>query len=239
MTDAALPVNPDARLIDVRHPDIDYTFRPASYWRNDDDELTELLKNIKGTNRRRMIRDFFDAGHIAELEPVLRQESLSDDQRRSLGRIHPSFMGGEYLPDYLAAEVEIARIGFASTLADVISIRARRGIGPRARVRYRIVDEYEGGFIWHPRTTRRPLTLEGLVRFIDTAEQGESIWAVGLGLAANVAHRDAESCDASELRHFITVTSEFYPQLYVHYDRLHTAWVARETPVGLEEAECH
>ena len=35
-------------------------------------------------------------------------------------------MGGEYLPDCIAGETEIARIELESTLADVTSIRAKR-----------------------------------------------------------------------------------------------------------------
>jgi len=42
-----------------------------------------------------------------------------------LDLIHPSFMGGEYLPDYRRDEIEIARIELESTTSDVISVRAR------------------------------------------------------------------------------------------------------------------
>jgi hypothetical protein len=39
--------------------------------------------------------------------------------RSALGRLHPSFMGGEYLPDRRDTEVEIARINIDSTTSDV------------------------------------------------------------------------------------------------------------------------
>ena len=46
-------------------------------------------------------------------------------------------MGGEYLPDYLPTEVEVARIDLQSIMRDAISIRACRD--PKG-IRYRVVD---------------------------------------------------------------------------------------------------
>jgi hypothetical protein len=76
-----------------------------------------------------MIRDYHSKGLLPVLSDDLLREALDDDTRRSLDRIHPSFMGGEYLPDYGRDEVEIARIELESTTSDVISVRAR----PRGR----------------------------------------------------------------------------------------------------------
>jgi len=64
-----------------------------------------------------------------QLEP---KESMR--AREGLGAIHPSFMGGEYLPGYRRNEVEIVRIELDSTTSDVISLRAR----PIGRKRPRI-----------------------------------------------------------------------------------------------------
>ena len=41
-----------------------------------------------------MIRDYYAAGKLNELCSELLNDSLDEDTRRSLGRIHPSFMGG-------------------------------------------------------------------------------------------------------------------------------------------------
>ena len=57
-----------------------------------------------------MIRDYYVAGKLDELCNELLNDSLDDRVRESLGRIHPTFMGGEYLPKYSRREVEIARI---------------------------------------------------------------------------------------------------------------------------------
>src|SRR5882724_6852578 len=73
-----------------------------------------------------MIRDFWQAGAIDELDQGLLVDCLSNEDRSGLGKIHPSFMGGEYLPDYAEGELEIARIELESTTTDVISIRAKK-----------------------------------------------------------------------------------------------------------------
>jgi hypothetical protein len=72
-----------------------------------------------------MIRDYGEFGTLEQLDDSLLADTLDTDTRVSLGRIHPSFMGGEYLPNYDRSEVEIARIEFESTTCDVFSLRAR------------------------------------------------------------------------------------------------------------------
>jgi hypothetical protein len=85
-----------------RHPDIAYSFRPPSYWEIPGSPLELVLRNVKGTKRREMIRDFYEQGRLDQLVPVLAADELGDKDREGLGAIHPSFMGGEYLPSYLA-----------------------------------------------------------------------------------------------------------------------------------------
>ena len=117
-----------------RHPDIAYSFQPLSYWEIAVSPLELALRNVKGTRRREMIRDFYEQGRLDQLVPVLAADELSDEDREVLGAIHPSFMGGEYLPGYRRNEVEIVRIELDSTTSDVISLRAR----PIGRKRPRI-----------------------------------------------------------------------------------------------------
>jgi hypothetical protein len=62
---------------------------------------------------------------LGSLEGSEFDESLSNGAREFRGRVHPSLMSGEYLPDYEGDEVEIARVALASVMGDVISIRAR------------------------------------------------------------------------------------------------------------------
>lgn len=47
-----------------------------------------------------MIRDYWKAGHLDELDPGLLHDAIDEDSRDRLGSIGPSFMGDEYLPDY-------------------------------------------------------------------------------------------------------------------------------------------
>ena len=98
---------------------VNYEFRPDSYWNDESDPLTTILKDVKGTQRREMIKNFWDQGNFDLLDDTLLKDELDDNERESLGAVHPSFMGGEYLPEYLPLVTEIARIELQSTTADV------------------------------------------------------------------------------------------------------------------------
>ena len=111
---------------------IDYDFRPESFWGIPSNPLEAALRNVKGRQRRTMIRDHVLADKLDVLPNYLLNESLEDEIRTNRGRIHPLLMGGEYLPNYDAREVEIARIELKSTTYDVISLRARP-IGSRIK----------------------------------------------------------------------------------------------------------
>src|SRR6516165_11150738 len=118
-----------------------------------------------------MIRDYHSRGLLPALSEDLLRETLDEDTRRSLDRIHPSFMGGEYLPDYGRDEVEIARIELESTTSDVISVRAR----PRGkRIEYSVRDEYQTEYRLAQKTSRQPLSLRELIRFLDSVHHPET-----------------------------------------------------------------
>ena len=204
-----------------RFPGIDYTQRPQSYW-DDTSVLHATLRNVKGENRRRLIRDFHSLEQLDQVEPGLAKDILTTPERENLGRIHPTFLGGEYLPDYQATETEIARIVLDSTLRDVISLRARRT--KTGLLRYSIVDEYEGEFFYPKLPTRDPLTLGQVVDWIDqTRIEGNSDDGYGLGLIFTVSNF-TEGEDAHRLENFTTVESDLYPELTQHYARLSSEW---------------
>ena len=205
-----------------RSEGIDYAFRPESYW-DVSDPLQAILVNVKGTRRRQMIRDYWEAGAIAELEKGLLRDNLTEEDRVGLGKIHPSFMGGEYLPDYAEGEVEIARIELESTTADVISIRVKK---EGERIAYLIVDEYETEFNILPTHSDKPLTLSELVRLIDGAMEEGS-----LGLYYTQMNYEGGECSIEwldQMRHFTRVESAFYPQLNLHYEKLLDLWFEEE-----------
>jgi hypothetical protein len=53
-----------------------------------------------------MVRDLYAAGKLEGLSNILLSDSLDDEARKRLGQIHPTFMSGEYLPDYGRHEKE-------------------------------------------------------------------------------------------------------------------------------------
>ena len=193
--------------------DLDYS--PASYW-GPQDIQTHYGSRIKGELRRASaIRDLGE-GIVDE---GMLQSSLSREERRGLGSIHPCLMGGEYLPDLLPNEVEIARVVLKSTMMDVQSIRARR---TKRRIVYRIVDEYgDMEYVLRPKTSTKPLTLRRLIAMIDGAVDG------GLVGSGRDWHYDDGGSTAEEIYNFETASSAFYPQLAVWYDAVNEEWLER------------
>jgi hypothetical protein len=141
----------------------DLGYRPTSYFWASDHHIP-LVSDIKGAARRKFYELGLEHGPADFVEPDLQRHALSEDQRQAIGRIHPAFMGGEYLPTARGGEVEIARIAIASTTQDVTSVYARQ-VGQR--IHYRVVDEYGGETMEgkNTRTSTHPLTLEQLVDF--------------------------------------------------------------------------
>lgn len=204
-----------------RYPDIDYGYRPSSYW-EDETPAQAILKNVKGDFRREEIRKALAKGELEEIPQEILRDTISDNLRKATGRIHPRFMGGEYLPDYREDEVEIARISLASTTNDIISIRARRG--RTGLIRYSIADEYNGDFTYalSRKTSRQPLTLRQLVSFLENSSQNE----VPGDLITGYNDLNNEWLDDRDsLRHFTRISSEFYPQLSAHCEHAFDDWV--------------
>ncbi len=211
---------------------IDLSFRPASYFWPLELER-HLLARIKGAERKAAVQRLIDAGRLDEIPSFLRQSSLSNTDRQAIGRIHPAFMGGEYLPDLTSHEVEIARITIASVTQDVACVRARRRKG---RIFYRVVDEYEGDTLSEKRTrtSTRPLTLGQLECFFNGA------WSVFDVLQMNFGD---EGYDLTQMQRFVIgIESEFYPTIDALYrQRIETwgaerrvEWVADRADVDLE-----
>jgi hypothetical protein len=207
------------------------SFRPSSYWQ-DKDPLAAILRNVKGANRRQMITDYWNAGRIEELDPDLLADETVPELRQFLERLHPSFMGGEYLPDLLPAEVEIARVSLRSTTFDVISIRAHRKPGSDL-IHYRIEDEYDTRFEFEPTTSADPLTHDELVALIDGVDGGKGC---GLALCYNEMNFEGMG-DAGSLRNFTTVSSLFYPDLEDHYEAVFDRWVEKKRELCHDEQD--
>jgi hypothetical protein len=202
---------------------INYDFRPISYWSPAGNLPDLVVRNVKGRNRREMIRDFYNEGNLEALCDELLSDTLNEEVRDSIGRIHPSFMGGEYLPNYTRHEVEIARIELKSTTSDVISIRAR----PRGkRLEYAVCDEYGSEFSLPQRTSRYPFSLRQLISFLDAVEhcEAEPSWnQFGFVLSYNQCNLDC-GAELESLGDFTRVSSDLYPDLGLHYAQIIAEW---------------
>ena len=208
---------------------LDLSYRPLTYWPEDSVRLA-ILGNIQGEARRRILQEALDSGDSDFPPEGLLQPVLEPELRSLLGKIHPMFMGGEYLPDYLPEEVEIARIALQSVTADVISIRAF--MEADHLIHYRVVDEYETEFSQPITESPTPLSTEELIHLIDTSDgHGEP------GLVLPFLAMNAEYDDPDNLRDFISVRSDFYPGLGSHYGCITDAYLDSLIPAEEPEAE--
>ena len=203
-------------------PGIDLSFRPRTYF-GPLPLATHLLAHVTGQERRELLRARLATVHD-DLPAELVASSLDDDTRDAVGRIHPAFMGGEYLPPLKDNETEIARISLASVTADQISVRAQQ---LREGVAYRIVDEYSNEYVSYqcrPNLTEVPLTLAEIVGMLDGA--CESGGAVLSHIIANIEC----GADPEEMRRFVRVSSEFYSQLESYYAHRIASWFEASFP---------
>jgi hypothetical protein len=196
---------------------IDYDYRPASYWAPQN--LHQVVANIKGAERKNAALRLIDEARLEEASAVILADAVSEETRNLASKVHPSLMGGEYLPDYQTSEAEIARVTMASLTQDVISIRARSAQG---QIGYRAVDEYDSQIRIEPNRSKRPLSLRQLVRLIDTGASDE-LGPIGLGIIQ--IQFDCTEQPAESFVDFLEFTSEFYPDLANHYRFATLRWV--------------
>jgi len=181
-------------------------YRPKTYFGQLDLEA-QLLTSVKGSARREIIKKALDDGEINSLAKGLKQAELEESDRAFIGRIHPMFMGGEFLPPIKPKEIEIARITLGSVTSDVAVMYARR-VGNR--IHYRVVNEYwdedndEDDERVTKRTSIKPLTMGQMIKFFMKA------WNLFDILAMNQEYGAFEG-DPLLLYCFYRAESEFYP----------------------------
>lgn len=217
-------VHPSPRNEVKKYPGIDYEFRPESY-SSLPDPLSIILRHIKGSNRRRMIRDYWNANALNNIDDQLLKDTLTADEMHRLGRVHPSFLGGELLPKFRPGEEEIVRIELDSVLFDVKSVRAR----PASRgIAWRVVDDYPvnvyGKYIIKPKITAKPPSLGELIEMLDNGTHEYEDLTGGLILGWNISQLGA--LEPAEIRGFTLIDSLFYPQLSAHCENVFDDWVA-------------
>lgn len=218
--------------LDRHLPGFDYGYRPASYF-NRLDPGTLVVASILGEERRKDVQARLASG---DYDPLvwgdwLTESKLDDSTRQLIGRSHPSFMGGEYLPPLGEDEIEIARIVLASVTRDVISVRARRA---GRRIRYSVRDEYDSTFVLSRKSSLEPLTLGELIALIDRSKQEGDTMTNGVVYSVLDWNLQAEA-DLDSMRFFVAVSSGFYPELEVYYEEAINAYLDELLPE--EEAE--
>jgi len=211
----------------TRSSAIDLAYRPESYFWARDNNIT-LASDIKGAERKALYEKLVNANETDLASTLIQEPILSWQDRESIGRIHPRFMGGEYLPDRLGEEVEIARITIASTTQDVTCVYAKRG---KSRIYYRVVDEYGGDTLNNPRrTSTTPLTLKQLTDFFTTS------WDLFACLDGNF---DYDNYPRDEVHDFIVdASSSFYAEFgRLIHERIDSWLDERRAALGLDEEE--
>jgi hypothetical protein len=201
----------------------DLDFRPKTYW-DLRDLLTQVEAKVTGKVRKDLIKKALQDGESVPEE--LLKSSLKNNLRKYLGSIHPSFMGGEYLPELEDADVIIASINLESTTSDVIVVIARltdKGI------EYRVEDEYmdsyyEGKdhFKVQPKFSKEPLSFKELINLIDNAEEDGGL----VEYAKNCNYDLGDNLD--EVYDFGTAESAFYAQLQDWYDEVNKEWLKKK-----------
>src|SRR5262249_17482870 len=87
---------------------IDYDYRPRSYWKLPIETL--IVANVKGAECKRRVVELLESARVDEADEFYLSAGLDEPTRSIAGQIDPMNMGGEYLPEYMEAEIEIARI---------------------------------------------------------------------------------------------------------------------------------
>ena len=199
----------------------DLNFRPTSYF--DDLTLEQKLKSkITGQLRSEIVVRNIRQGSVPS---EFLRSALDENLKATQGRIHPSMMGGEYLPKLYPNEVELCRVVLKSTTMDVESFRVRK---QKYRFVYRIVDEYSNQFILKQTTSTEPLSMGRVIEILDTAQMifydtGEREDEVGL-IKPHIVYYKELGENREEVVDFVTVQSPFYPDLEKYYESQKELW---------------
>lgn len=199
---------------------IDGQYRPKSYfWALE--AGFDLGPDIKGSMRRHAYRRAVLEGDEASALAILSEEPQSSTERQRIGAIHPSLMGGEYLPNRNPEEVEVARITIASTTWDVTCVYATP---TKEGTLLRVVDEYNGQTIsgLDRIRTNRPLTLFEFLKFFYSG------WDLLACLDYNYSDR---GYPRDEVHGFILdASSDFYAQFEEATHQYVDWWLRKVSP---------
>lgn len=197
-------------------------YRPSHYF-GPHDLKTFYRSRIKGQIRGEMVVESIDQ---EEVPHEVRQPKLHEPLKEEITGIHPWMMGGEYLPDFAANEIEIARVVLQSTTMDVSSLRVKKR---KNRYFYRIVDEYENTFILPQKTSTHPLKMKTVISIISECQMtfhddGTSPSELGFVLPS-ISFMVSEYLPKSDILGFVSVQSAFYPNLDDYFAEMQSIWI--------------
>jgi hypothetical protein len=187
----------------------DPNYRPNSYWKATD-PLQAVLEGIAGTARRNLIKAYWEAGGMEHLDDKILKNMLTEKERDELGRMHPYFLGGEFLSMNLPGEVCVVRIELQSTTFDVIELRARPL--PDNTIGLRWSDEYQTEFHAPYSSIQQPFSFTELVSFINNSYSEESPEPITTAYLS-IQTEPGELEQLEFYTKFITFSSDFYPPL--------------------------
>lgn len=193
----------------IEYAGIDYDFRPDAVLDVDPDSALYVVSRIKGSNRQEMVIDYIQRGKVDELEPGLLRETLPREEIETLAGFNASFLGGEFLPDFLADEVELARLVMQTPHRDTVSVRARPA--EDEGILLRAVDEYDTDFPGTDKRLPERPSLRELINWLE-GEFGET----GSLLLFPIEQALAGGSRPEDLSGFVEVRSLFYPALPAH-----------------------
>ena len=192
--------------------DYNLKYRPVDYF----DELS-VLTNIKGQYRRMVIRQLISKGEAETIPNEYFSQSLPEAMIKQLEEKSSRMASGEYLPDYLPGECELARIIYDTIGLEIISIRVRKD---GHKFLYRVVDERDTQFTCRPKSSRKPLTLKRLIKLINNIKAPKDSY-FSTRLKGGDIQIILNPGGTAEIAHRFEVESEFYPTLgRWYYDKL-------------------
>jgi hypothetical protein len=179
--------------------DVDLNYAPKSYFVPHGLER-HLVSKIKSAVIRADLNALLDQGEYKRVREVLIDEERNNAFFKAMGRSHPMFLGGNYLPDTEEGEIEIARLCLRSVTYDVAAVYVRREQGV---IHYRVVDEHDGMTLHEEPygQSETPMTLEAFTAFV--------VEKWGLDGIVN----DNDFGTVQEALDFFWAESYFYPDL--------------------------
>lgn len=207
--------------------EFDFDYRP-DYWSPENPKAL-ILGNVTGEMRRVFLERLIEGDSTVELliDEDAREDHLTPEGRVAQGRFHPSGFGGEFLPEYLPGELEIARIVLESVTMDVVSVRARRTDG---KILFRAVWEYPeyGQILLDPTVSEEPLDFREMIDLMHSVHHFDGENHEGSFIDASREANVNAGASLERMRYFVAVKSFFYPKLEAYFDLKAQEWYERK-----------